>query len=118
METADLLRVASLTSRGDPYLVPMRFHFDGEAIYFISPTSSEQLLHLRANRRLGLLVDRLRGSDLEGVMVHGLAQFVRGQAEKEKVLSALREKYPNHSFAGTLVKIVLTGMRDLGDEGS
>ncbi len=51
-------------------------------------------------------------------MVHGLAQFVRGQAEQERVLSALREKYPNHSFAGTLVKIVLTGVRDLGDEES
>lgn len=118
LEAVDLLRVAILTSRGDPYLVPVRFHFDGEAFYFVSPTSSEQLLHLRANRRLGLVADRMKGPGLEGVIVQGLAQFVRGQAEQDRVLSALRERYPKHPFVGSLVKVVPTSVYDLSDDES
>lgn len=116
LEDVDLLRVASLTSRGDLYLVPMRFHFDGEAFYFVSPTNSKQLVHLRANRRLGLVADKMEDHKLEGVVVQGLAQFVRGQEENDKVLSALRERYPKHSFAGTLIKVVPTGLYDLSDD--
>ncbi len=106
LTTVPLLRVATLSSKGDPFITPTRFHFDGENLYFVSPEGSRLLRHVRANRRLALLADSMEGRELEGVVIQGLAQFVRGQAESERVLEALRERYPEHAFDGTLVKVV------------
>ncbi len=113
LEASKLVRVATVTSQGDPYIVPVRFHFDGEALYFVSPEGSQQLFHIKANRRIALEADRARGEGLGGIVVQGLAQFPRGKAEQERVFDALQDRYPNQRFDGTLVKVVPLRVHDL-----
>jgi nitroimidazol reductase NimA-like FMN-containing flavoprotein (pyridoxamine 5'-phosphate oxidase superfamily) len=105
---ARVLRVATISSLGDPLNVPVRFCFDGEAIYFTSPEDSPQIVNLRGNRRVCVLVDSLEGDRLRGLAVQGLAQFVRGEGEKRRVAEAIAKKYGKgqpDEVEGTVVRI-------------
>lgn len=107
LQEADLLRVATVSSQGDPYVLPVRFHFDGASLYFLSPPESAQLRQLRAHRRVAVVAET-PGTPVTGVVVQGLAQFVRGQAERQRTLAALAARYSESAIEGseaTLVKV-------------
>ncbi len=111
-----LLRVATISSRGDPFVVPVRFHFDGRSIYLTCPEDTLLITNLRANRRVALVGDIERGRKLDGLVVEGLATFIIGQGEHARVLEALSEKYPDDAQRGSaeaLVKVVPVRVLDL-----
>lgn len=103
-----VLRIATLSPRGDPFIYPVPFHFDGEVLYFAAPAGSETMIHLRANRRIALLADRGDPGAREGFVLQGLVQAVRSDREASAVWEALREKYanlPEAEVQGTLMKV-------------
>ncbi len=110
-----LMRVATISSQGDPFVVPVRFYFDGKAIYFTSAKDLPLITNLRANRRVALVAEMARGDALEGLVIQGLAQLVRGQGEYSSVLEALEEKYPGSlaSKGEALVKVIPVRVLDL-----
>ncbi|MFQ5838572.1 MAG: pyridoxamine 5'-phosphate oxidase family protein [Thermoplasmata archaeon] len=117
LKKAGLLRVATITSHGDPFMVPVRFYFDGKAVYFTSPDHSPQIINLRGNRRICVLVDEVDDDSSEGVVAQGLAQFVRGGTEAGRVLEAMARKYSESSLEeakGTLVKVIPVRIFELG----
>jgi nitroimidazol reductase NimA-like FMN-containing flavoprotein (pyridoxamine 5'-phosphate oxidase superfamily) len=112
LRVAKLVRVATISSTGDPLTVPTRFYFDGKAVYFASPERSPHVINLRGNRRVCLLVDSDQGGDLRGVIIQGLAQFVKGKGERRGVLEGLAKKY-GEACEGTVVKVVPVRVMDL-----
>ncbi len=110
------LRVATISPRGDPFSAPVRFYFDGASLYITSPAESEQIAHLHANRRLAVLADRAEDGTLQGLVVQGLAEWVRSDRESDKVWEAMTAKYPDQpseEIRGPLVKVDAVRIRDL-----
>ena len=110
------LRVATVSSRGDPFSAPVRFYFDGAALYFTSPAESRHMVHLRANRRLAMLADLSEDGSLEGFVVQGLAEWVRSDRESKEVWEAMVAKYPDQvegEAPGPIVKVDTVRVRNL-----
>ncbi len=111
-----MLRVATISPRGDPFSAPVRFYFDGATLYITSPAESEQIAHLHANRRLAVLADLSEDGTLQGFVVQGLAQWVHNDRESQGVWEAITAKYPDHppeEVRGSLVKIDAVRVLDL-----
>ncbi len=62
---------------GQPYVVPVWFHYDGEAFWVIARSRSEYVRHIQANPRVALSIARDDG-DLSRVLVLGRAEIVEG----------------------------------------
>lgn len=110
-----LLRMATLSPRGDPHVAPVRFHFDGVSLYVAAPAGSEPMANLRANRRVALLAERDQA--LRGFVLQGLSSPVRSQTESARVWEALEAKYPDlpsEEVQGSLVKVTPLRILDLG----
>lgn len=105
LKEARIARLATISSLGDPIAVPVRFHFDGSAIYFTSPEEAPHIRNLRGNRRVCVLVERVGGESHTGLVIQGLAQFVKGESERKAVLEALEERYGSPP-EGTVVKVL------------
>lgn len=115
LDHVQTLRVATVSSRGDPFSAPVLFYFNGTSLYFTAPAESEQVAHLRANRRLAALVDMSENGALQGFVVQGLAQWVRGDRESEEVWEAMAAKYPDRpaeEVRGPLIKIEPVRIQD------
>lgn len=117
LERVPTIRVATLSARGDPFAIPVRFHFDGAFLYFATPAGSEQMVNLRANRRLAVLADVLENGSMQGFVVQGLAEWVRSERESGAVWEAMEAKYadsPPEEVKGTLVRIKPVRIQDFG----
>ncbi|MDX1534870.1 MAG: pyridoxamine 5'-phosphate oxidase family protein [Thermoplasmata archaeon] len=111
------LRVATVSPRGDPFSAPVRFHFDGTDLYFAASADSEPMKHLRANRRLAILVDLADDGVLQGFVVQGLADKVHSDRESQGVWNAMLAKYPDdpeEEIRVPLVKVASVHVHDLG----
>lgn len=117
LQDLSLIRVAVITSRGDPIVVPVRFHFDGQAVYFGLPQDSPILLSIKANRRVSLVGDEDVEGKLKGTVIQGLAQAVRGQTEVDRAAAALREKYPEARPGRDQAMVRVVPLRVLDLEG-
>ncbi len=101
-----VIRVATISSKGDPFLVTVPFHFDGNAVYFPVLEGTPEVANLRGNRRMAILADIQEDPLSESLMLHGLAQFVRGRGEHDAVLEAMGEKYPGHPWGSSGERLV------------
>ncbi|MFQ5907327.1 MAG: pyridoxamine 5'-phosphate oxidase family protein [Thermoplasmata archaeon] len=118
LDQARVLRVATISPQGDPFMALVRFYFDGASLYFAPATTSQQAAHLHANRRIAALVDTLEDGNLQGFVVQGLAQWVQGKRERDAVWEAMIAKYPDRpdeEVGGTLVRIDPVRVQDLGE---
>ncbi len=118
LDQVRVLRVATISPRGDPFTAPVRFYFDGTSLYFAPATASQQEADLHANRRIAALVDTGEDGNLQGFVVQGLAQWVQGKRERDAVWEAMIAKYPDRpdeEIGGALVRIDPVRIQDVGE---
>lgn len=75
-------RVAVLDDDGRPYVLPLWFHWDGDAFWFVIRQRSEIARHMKARPDVGLVIDDTSVSDPEnGRMFEMPKVFAQGKAE-------------------------------------
>jgi nitroimidazol reductase NimA-like FMN-containing flavoprotein (pyridoxamine 5'-phosphate oxidase superfamily) len=108
-EIAELLRQADVcriaTSVNDqPFISANTFWYDGERIFFHTATEGHTLTNIRQNPRVCLEVDwhgrwlpaktaMAFSVEFTGVVVFGRARLLEDDAEKERALQGLLDKY-------------------------
>ena len=104
-------RLATADGEGRPYVVPVCYAFDGERFYIalddkpksVAPTRLKRVRNILANPQVSLLVDTYSEdwSRLAYVLVSGTAALEAvGSEEHQRVISLLREKYPQYREMG------------------
>jgi len=101
---ARVARLATVTSEGQPHLVPCSFALEGDVVYSAVDTKPKstfalrRLANLRANPRATLLVDHYSDdwSTLWWVRVDGVGHVVESAADREAALSLLARKYAQY----------------------
>lgn len=98
--------LATTAANGQPYVVPVCYVFDGEAIYSAldakpKSTPLRQLRRVRnilANPQVSLVVDHYEEdwSRLRYVLVLGVAGLMQEGEEWARAIVMLREKYPQY----------------------
>ena len=98
IERERICRVATVSERGVPHLVPVCHVLDGDRIYFASGNDATKVLNLRANARLALTFD-LYSDDwahLRGVMVRGTGKLIERGPRFRTARRRLYRKYPQY----------------------
>jgi PPOX class probable F420-dependent enzyme len=104
VSTARIARLATVTSSGDPHVVPCCFVLLGDTIYSAVDTKPKSTLalrrldNLRANPRAALLVDHYEAkwSRLWWVRVDGAGRIVETEGERKRARQALTDKYEQY----------------------
>ena len=108
-EIADLLRQADIcriatSINAPPFIHANTFWYDGERIFFHTPTEGRTPSNIRQNPRVCLEVDWVGrwlpaktalefSVEYTGVVVFGRARLLEDAAEKERALQGLLDKY-------------------------
>lgn len=90
-----VLQVATLGADGWPHVAPMWYVMDGDQVVFRSFTKSQKIINLGRNPNLTVLVES--GDDysqLQGVMIKGVARLVTDPEYVLSVYGGLAAKYP------------------------
>ncbi|MGC4105032.1 MAG: pyridoxamine 5'-phosphate oxidase family protein [Thermomicrobiales bacterium] len=110
LSTALIGRIACATPEGRPYLVPMGYGYDGEAIYAIG-FPGRKIALMRAQPLVSFEVDRgVAEDDWESVVAEGTFEELGGDAGREQVLRVLfgDGPYPDLVEGSVPFRIVLT----------
>lgn len=96
-------RLATSTSRGKPYLVPICFAFDGRSFFSVvdekpkkrSPLRLRRVRNIQANPQVALLLDEYYEDwrKLRFVLVQGKATILLSGVEHDRAVRLLRRKY-------------------------
>jgi PPOX class probable F420-dependent enzyme len=100
-------RLASVDERGQPYVVPICYAFDGQAIYSaldekpksVAPTHLKRVRNLLANPRVALVIDDYSEDwrHLAYIQLRGQAALIQpGNEEHAAATALLRAKYPQY----------------------
>lgn len=107
LDTAMVMRLGMIDG-ARPYVVPLNFAREGDAVWFHAAKAGHKLDCLRATPAVCVEVDRFIGlrsgpracddwsSDYESVIGFGTAEIVEDAAEKRRGLRALMRKYSGH----------------------
>ncbi len=107
LQTHRVARLATAVARGQPYVVPICYAFDGRVIYSaldekpksVEPTHLKRVRNILANPRVGLVVDDYGEdwSQLAYLQLRGRADLLAvGAAEHAEAVRLLRAKYPQY----------------------
>ncbi len=107
LQSHRVARLATVDERGQPYVVPICYAFDGQMIYSaldekpkqVVPTRLKRVRNLLANQRVGLVIDDYEEdwSRLAYMQIRGQAALVQpGMEEHEAAIGLLRAKYPQY----------------------
>jgi len=111
LESARVARLATVSPKGAPHVIPVCFVFDGSVIYSAidrkpKRTPSRQLVRLtniETTPEVALLVDEYNDDweQLWYVLIHGQAGLVTAEVEHDLAVTRLKAKYPQY-VAGML----------------
>jgi hypothetical protein len=109
-----------LCNEGQPYVVPLSFGYDGEALYFHAASQGRKVDILAQNNRVCFEFDILHdvipsdqpcrwGTRFESVIGFGTAEIVRDRQSKEKALAWIMRQYggPDGSFDESVLEKTL-----------
>ena len=107
LQSHRVARLATVDERGQAFVVPICYAFDGQTIYSaldekpktVAPTRLKRVRNILANPRVGLVVDDYSEdwSRLAYVQIRGQAALVqRGTEEHATAIGLLRAKYPQY----------------------
>jgi nitroimidazol reductase NimA-like FMN-containing flavoprotein (pyridoxamine 5'-phosphate oxidase superfamily) len=115
---AQVGRVATVSTDGTPYVVPVNFAFEGERIYFHCALEGMKLDYIKANPKVGFEADELVelyssperpcfcGSYYQGVIARGKAAIVTDREKKMHALWLLVDKYVGKRYGEMPADIV------------
>lgn len=99
-------RLATAGEDGQPHVIPFCYAFDGECVYFVVDEKPKRqtgkplkrIRNLLENPQVALVIDDYADdwSQLAYVLVSGRAHIVEAEDEYHRVLSLLRERYPQY----------------------
>lgn len=119
---ARVARLATVTNRGQPHLVPCCFALEGDVVYSAidaKPKSTlvlRRLANLRADPRAALLVDYYSDdwSSLWWVRVDGLGHIIDSPADRQAAILLLARKYQQYAVEpppGPVIALDITTWR-------
>ena len=119
---ARVARLATVTSRGQPHLVPCCFALEGDVVYSAidakpkSTLALRRLANLRANPLAALLVDHYSDdwSNLWWVRVDGLGHIIDSPADRQAAIVLLARKYQQYAVEpppGPVITLHITTWR-------
>jgi uncharacterized protein len=99
-----------LSDQGQPYVVPLCFGYDGQALYFHCAKEGRKLDILRRNNRVCFEFDVLEGMveadqgcqwsiRYESVIGFGTASLVEEPTQRQEALALLMAQYSDRAFA-------------------
>jgi uncharacterized protein len=118
LNRAQVGRVATVSTDGTPYVVPVNFAFEGDRIYFHSALEGMKLDYIKANPKVGFEADELIelyssperpcfcGSYYRGVIARGKAAIVTDREKKMHALWLLVDKYVGKRYGEMPADIV------------
>jgi PPOX class probable F420-dependent enzyme len=107
LQSHRVARLATVDEQGQPFVVPICYAFDGQAIYSaldekpksVAPTRLKRVRNILANPRVGLVVDDYSEdwSRLAYVQIRGQAVLIQpGREEHAAAIALLRARYPQY----------------------
>jgi uncharacterized protein len=99
-EMRELLRAGNFGHLGcardnHPYVVPMNYGYDGEALFFFT-TEGTKTEYISANREICFQVEEIKSaSDWQSCMVMGRAERVTLPGELERAMQVITETNPS-----------------------
>lgn len=104
--SARVARLASVSSDGQPHVVPVCFAYDGTCFYSavdrkpkrVSPEELVRVRNIRTNPQVCLLIDHYEEdwSRLCYVLVAAEAEVITAGEEHDRAIALLRAKYPQY----------------------
>lgn len=99
-----------LSDHGQPYVVPLNFGYDGQALYFHCAQEGRKLDILRRNNKVCFefdIVDGIVEADqacnwgtrYQSVIGFGIAHFLDDRAAKQHALTLIMAQYAERSFS-------------------
>lgn len=98
-----ICRIA-LCKKGQPYVLPLHFGYDGKHLYFHSGNNGKKIEVIKQNNRVGFEFDVFHeiitaetpckwGAKYESVVGTGIAEFIDTRREKVKALECIMSRY-------------------------
>lgn len=112
LATAEVGRLATIGKDGCPYIVPVNFVYQDNAIYFHGLNAGDKLENIAANPNVGFEADAMdsirhgaepcnTGTLYTSVIIKGTAAVVKDREEIVKALDGIVKKYtPQHIGKG------------------
>ena len=72
-----LMKLATLTAEGGPYVTPVWYDYDGEAFYIAGRRTANWVAHIRGDERVSFCIDTC-DAPYTRVVVEGTAEIVDG----------------------------------------
>ena len=121
VEAARVARLATAGAVGRPHIVPFCYALDGDTLYFAvdakpkRTTNLKRLRNIGANPAVSILVDHYEDdwARLWWIRLDGRARIVTDDAERERALDLLAQRYPQYRTAkpgGPVVAVAIDGM--------
>ncbi len=94
----------ALCEKGQPYVLPLSFGYDGKHLYFHSVNAGKKIEMIKQNNRIGFEFDILHeiiaadnpcewSAKFESVVGFGTAEFIESQQEKSKAFECILRQY-------------------------
>ena len=89
--------LATLQADGSPLAMPMWFLHDPGALTMISVANTQKVRNLERDGRVSVVAEAGTGSDIRGVTIQGLVEFLLSEsAERRSLVDRLLTKYDPH----------------------
>ncbi len=117
---ARVARLATVTTAGQPHVVPICFAMHGDDVFSVvdfKPKSTIDLARLeniRANPNVAVLVDHYEDEEwdrLWWVRAEGQARVIEGGVEHSTAIQFLRSKYPQYSLRRPTGPVIAVAIR-------
>ncbi|MDR1743053.1 MAG: pyridoxamine 5'-phosphate oxidase family protein [Dysgonamonadaceae bacterium] len=112
IRTCKICFVGMIDEQGDPYVLPMNFGYDGDAVYIHSASSGKSIRALEKNPKVCITfctnpelvwqhpdVACSYRMKAESVICNGIALFESDFFEKEKALNLIMRQYTGRDFS-------------------
>jgi len=110
-----------MADNGQPYIVPLCFGYDGNAVYFHCAKEGRKLDIISGNKSVCLEFDTIEGIveadkacdwgiKYQSVIAFGKAKVIEAMDEKRAGLTALMSQYSNQTFSFPDEKLAITCM--------
>ncbi len=97
LNDVDDMTIATQRADGFPQATTVTFVNDGLTLYFFTPEKAQKTTNIDKNNKVSLTINRpyKKWDVFEGLSMGGIATFVDGPEEKEKIGGLLFKKFPN-----------------------